>query len=57
MSLVMWVVVMPTAAVTGQTLIADNNQGHTSTATHAITSRTAVCRGTVLRAVCGASEY
>jgi hypothetical protein len=53
----MWVVVVipETAKVTGQAIIANRNQIHSSNAQHA-TPR-AVCMITVLRAVCGASEY
>ncbi len=50
-------VVPTTAWVTGQALIANRNQIHTSTATHA-TPTTRTVRGvTVPCAVCGASEY
>ena len=55
MSSLVWVVVHPTAIITGQVLIANNDPVHTSNAAHA-TPSTEV-GGTVLRAVCGASEY
>ncbi len=52
----MCIVVLPTAKVTGQALIANRNQIHTSGATHAAATTT-VCSITAFSAVCGASEY